>query len=797
MISILFRHTLQQSHTNYSNNIVEQMQTSYPEYWKEMDLLNRDSKIILSQNQSLQKTLEILNKQIQFKDSELYNIETRLENLDIFEQHLTSLNLRCEFLDKQVLNLENKIKIPSYSTNINTPLQGMKEFKDRSNKMSNSIKIEWKTTETTLENLCTEFSYLKEQLSIANNNFNLDYSIMDESNISHNSTTDKSNSLFSDQELPSMDETYNNTSNILNYKSSDDNSKTNEYNNKIKDDNKNNSNNSINSINSNNNYIDNNNNNNKNNNNKNNNNNIRKKKKLLKMESFLNFADNLANNDSIIDNNHSDNEIVPLRGFKINSMNENPLFDNKSTKKKKIIKDKSSIRSIRKKLKLIDLPAIDEEEFNLQSEYENETEIEIKNNVLEIMNEENEEYHELSIGYDKNLHRRHNSLPENSSLDGNNLILSSDESIRHFTSYETGLNSKFNHKKFNVTDFLFEKSSNFDKLNNQNNLLSSSPFSTFKASYIDNESYYGENNLTKHEKCNEFYSKSDTSLLLDSDSSDESYGDENVTPLILKKESKLSLYRCNSHESIFSTINDSKSIRKFPLREKNLDLKAQTMKWLKPNIPLVSSSTQYSAQPSKVSNHNNAHDDIINILQSGNTLNENISTPSTPKKTSLSASNTPFSQQKSSSSCKIPISSPMQIHKKTDISESNTSDAPISSWFSSLIPNSAFTNPEIGKFIGQPSGVHFNNNENEDKSFKSNSFNNKVKNTQSSFTLAPINFRKVKSNINGPSSSLTIHRNGEKIITHGYGSGFNNNNVISSRVSHGALREALENDMNF
>lgn len=715
-------------------------------YWQEMSALNRESQSVLTQNESLQNRLKDLNQQMNAKDTELYNLETRLENLDIFEQHLTSLNLRCEFLDKQVTNLESKQKVspPLFNTNLHlakmraTP--GLKGFKDRS-----CLNIEWRTTETTFENLCTEFKYLKEQLTIANNHIQLDSS-HDDSLLSH-SSTNRSTSLFSETEIPSMDDA---CSSLVISTSKEDQFTSNFANTDL--------------------------------------NPQAKKKKLLKMESFLNFAETENNNKETNKDKESHN-IGPLRGFNINTIHDNPLFESNSLthldgeenipKPELPLGRKAPTKPIKKKLELISLPCITEEnqslcEVNNCVDQENIT-FEHHNPVLN----KNNGYKEISILHDQKSHRRHSSLPETSSLDGNNLILASDESIRHFMSHETGLNSKYaNHKKFNISDFLFVEPNEPRNKSGPNTMdqlelrdpcmISSSPFSTFKASYIDDESFYGGS-----EDNNKFSTQCVNSLHIDSDSdSDESYGDENATPLILKKESRLSLYKCKSHESIFSAM--TKHTKDFPMRERNLDLKAQTMKWLKPNNPTVSFSTQPFITSNNVAFKNNAHDDIINILHSG----ANLGTELDPQ--------TPTGIRSESPEKSIPsntFSSPMPI-KSIGSEEFNNNSDGISSWFSNFIPNSAFTNPEVGKLIGQPSA----------KSLDVKGGLSRSRGKPTSFTLTPINFRKVRANINGPSSSLIINKNGERIISHGYGSSFNNS-VISSRISHGALRDALESEI--
>lgn len=716
-------------------------------YWEEMSILNRESRTVLMENKTLQQRLHDLNQQMNAKNIELYNLETRLENLDIFEQHLTSLNLRCEFLDKQVSNLENKQKTssPSYNTDVYlteiTATTGLREFKDRS-----SLNIEWRTTETTFDNLCTEFKYLKEQLSIANNQTQLESSLNDISVLSH-SSTDRSTSLFSESGMVLTDDGCNSVITANSRELSI--SKHTKPNPKHQT----------------------------------------QKKKLLKMESFLNFYDNASINKEK-ECEKDKHQIGPLRGFNINTIQDNPLYEEESRQYKENLKTthkitstlgrKASAKSIKKKFQLASLPCIEEDNSGYAdfAFHTGEESVNSKQKRFDLSKEN--DYIEHSMSFDQRFHRRHSSLPETSSLDGNNLNVASDESIRHFSSYDVGLNTKYaNSKKYNITDFLFVKSKDMQNSTPTNTtdgmethescIVSSSPFSTFKASYIDDESFYDG-----RDENNKFTTQCVNSLTIVSDSdSDESYGDENATPLILKKESKLSLYKCKSHESIFSTM--SKHTRNFPLRERNLDLKAQTMKWLKPNNPIVSSSVQPFVTSQNATIIKNAHDDIINILHSGG----NNATESEPQ--------TPIRDQSVSPKSFIPhkiSSSPLPIQKNDSAEFNNNSDGQLSSWFSSLIPNSAFTNPEVGKLVGKPSA----------KNLEVKTSLSKSRGKAASFTLTPINFRKVRTNFNGPSSSLTINKNGERIITHGYGSGFNNS-VVSSRVSHGALRDALESDM--
>jgi hypothetical protein len=682
----------------------------------------------MAENKKLLQQLNDLHHKINVNNVQLYNIETGLENLDIFEQHMTSLNLRCEFLDKQISNLEYK-NLPSN----NKKDQKINQSQDHTAKkyVDFNSKIELRTTETTLENLCNEFSYLQDQLTAANEQI-ITEPLIDNESIDSQLLTSESISIFSNVENCSTDDGCTIIMNSSTKEKTFDKSAMKLTTTK------------------------------------------KKKKKLLKMESFLNFKENLSPEKP-----RKSDQIGPLKGFRINLINENPLFDEKETKPS--VKNKISMKSIHKRLKLVDLPSIDEDCFSESNEQEYDMKLSkfsINNNTETYKREEDKEndYYNLSNDCTYKQHRRRFSLPETSSLEGNNIQLLSEDPLRHFISHDTGLNSKYHSKNYNITDFLFMTKENIPDSNP--NFVSSSSILTFKDSYIDNENYEefsihnGDTVSLKDE------------IFLDEFESDESYGDEDATPLILKKESNLRLRKCKSDESFLSTID--KSARFFPLREKNLDLKAQTMKWLKPNIPTVSSSIQPLAVPSNLTITNsssNAHDNIIGILQSSSNKNTD-SIPVTPVKIPTIPANNVSSSWVPTKLCTSPMPVPMPVPIAKSIKQSSNTpistfnDEHKSSWISSFIPNSAFTNPEVGKLI-KPSNKNIN-----------------ILGSSESFHLKserrPLTERSV--NVNGPSSSLTIKKNGSRIIKHGYGSTFNEN-VLSSRVSHSALREALEIDM--
>lgn len=687
---------------------------------RDIESLNRRSKLILDENKILLKGLNELNYQIHVKNTQIYNIETRIENLEIFEQHLTSLNLRCEFLDTQISSLENRQANYSLEQRLGHThlLNGTSDF---------NLKIERRTTRTTLDNLYTEFSYLKEQLSMANEQLPLDSSLHDES-LASQMSANGSASIFSEVDTSTTDEECHTSAHASS--------------NAIPQE-------VINTEPANTSYAE----------------SARKKKILLKMESFLNFKDNNIPKPST-------QNIGPLKGFRIHTMKENPLNDHVH-KETDPVKSKASIRSIRKKLELVELPSIEEEYKEL---IENEKQVKENN------------YQGVFIGFNKD-HRRHLSLPESVSIDDNRTINTEDH-LRHFISDDTGLNCRFSTRNYGSTDLDISNLARENVLEKEtfcqtkDNFISSSPFSSFEKNYIvddiaDAFSYY-ENEEQENTAFDDHTMFEPSNVRTAGESSpyvnesDESYGDENATPLLLRKGSKISLYRSKSHESIFSAV--SKSTNNFPLREKNLDLKAQTMRWLKPNMPVVSSSVEPFTITSKISNKtSNAHDDMINILHSGvNKITELAAAVSKdPPQTPITTSWIPnkiFSSP-------IPISSPLPIKSNRSI-KSFSNDGAKPSWISSFIPNSAFANPEIGRIISQSSAK------------QSNTFTNCTDNKKTLLQRE----RRLEHSSNGPSSSLTIQKNGNRIIKHGYGSNFNDN-VLTSRVSHGALREALEYDM--
>ena len=719
----------------------------------------RDSKAVLSDHKNLKKRLQDLHNAINAKNSKHYNLETRLENLDIFEQHLTSLNLRCEFLDKQVSNLENKKNSNVYNgfspTNFNT-----------TRNMDFNSKIELKTTETTLNNLSTEFSYLKEQFSIANEQMPIDSREVDETVMSQMSLN-RSTSIFSDSEAPSMYECYPPSA-----ASQDTFNHEFEHATTVKTP-------------------------------------TEKKatsvKKLMKMESFLNFNQEFDIPDTDATPSLK-SDITPIKGFKINTTHDNPFFDPASEQDsvaQHCVKPKLSTKSLKRALSLApELPCIDEYEEDVTScdERADDTFGESDDiNEVEILYGRGEQFPKDHLNL-----KRHVSMP----LSNYTRKRSSMDPIKHFASYDNGLNTQLS--PF-LTDMLFVSNSMKDTnditsapaTGDFDDMLSSSPCSKFTTSKSMDDMYpdlqFGASQTIydpvmdeTHQEDTTYYGhqSSDSTDYTDEADSINDYGSATATPILVRRESKLSLHRCKSQDSIFSTL--SRKSKLFPLREKNLDLKAQTMKWLKPNQPLVSSSVQ-PVTPRLSKDTTNAHDGILNLLNSGV---KTFDAESTQEPSAITPTKTQEPYTPKTKSSWIPFASPISVTPlfapttPTKNNSAPSSDAPISSWISSFIPNSAFTNPEIGKLLGRPAQKPTNLADDDVPTLQNvnNSLPKNIKFQKNYLSeRAPI--------FNGPSSSLTIGRNGSLIMRHGYGSGFNKTNALSSKVSHSALREALNMDM--
>ena len=125
--------------------------------------MTKRSRLVQSINEDLCLQMDQLQLHVIQKEDTIEELHTRLENTNIFLRHLTSLELRCDFLEKQIAHLEGEDASAKDSEILATRNLGLHEFR-----MWKENNINRKTVETTLENLAREYDYLTEQLQQAN-----------------------------------------------------------------------------------------------------------------------------------------------------------------------------------------------------------------------------------------------------------------------------------------------------------------------------------------------------------------------------------------------------------------------------------------------------------------------------------------------------------------------------------------------------------------------------------------------------------------------------------------------------
>ncbi|GMF07601.1 unnamed protein product [[Candida] boidinii] len=137
-------------------NIIDKFQKLTEKSTRELQI---NSQLNLKLNNSKTKLLTNENK--------IDELITKSANLDIFLEHLTSLILRSEFLESQLNNFERSIIDNStiYSSTKDESFDG--SLLDPNKKLH----LDWRTTQTTYENLCLEYKYLSDQIKLANGYF--------------------------------------------------------------------------------------------------------------------------------------------------------------------------------------------------------------------------------------------------------------------------------------------------------------------------------------------------------------------------------------------------------------------------------------------------------------------------------------------------------------------------------------------------------------------------------------------------------------------------------------------------
>lgn len=690
----------------------------------EMDYLIKltdQSQQLIDENERVTNETEQLNNELITTERQIYQWSTKLNNFDIFDQHLTSLNMRCEFLDQQVGKLESRAdNLQKIGRGIKAEVNlGLSEF----SRFGDTGGMDWKTTETTLENLKKEFIYLSDQLKEAN-------SFDDELSFEQ----DANSSLFSDQNSGSdftnfSDRSLNDCIDLGN---------TNQP-----------------------------------------------KKKLMKMESFLNIQDQPIKAIPSPSDDLEDFLIRPLKlarkqmpdvSKELSSNNGNgklnctslisPTVNVNHTEKKKY------------KPAIAISPIIEETSSSIFQQHKRSSSFPASSITAVTYEEEGEE----------------------------------DDSLRHYLSYDTALNNKF----VNDLDRLFDKKNN--------RVLGSISLPATKSRGSKKSRHKAPPPIPEYGECHLDFQNSS---MLNADSfygndhsdteSDGSYGNEDAEPFELPSKSKL--HRSNSHESIFSnklnftaqeqlaetylnynkdkTTSQKNNTDSAQCKQDNfkyegtIDLKQQTMKWLTPTHACAEVQIGEATFLSSSNGEN-----VKRIYEGVGRSRSSSQSSATCKSREII---TPITiKRKLKHSRSISASSILMPNTSSEHEESTMG----ASWFNfpafSMIPNSAFTSPETGKIVGRVSGRSLFNGT-PPNYIRRNGYERKFPGHSlgmNSSKARPETLKYQQSrnpNSNNLASSATIIFEKNYVIKHGNSDV--NGSVVSSRISHGALREALECDI--
>ncbi|QPG74242.1 hypothetical protein FOA43_001567 [Brettanomyces nanus] len=715
----------------------------------QLGILTQRSEQQLNSNEQISSQLHTLQSQIIDREYTIEELAAKHENSQIFLQHLASLSLRCDFLDKQLTGLEGSSHTDtSISATCNLGLKEFKDWKENS--------LNWMTAETTYENLSLEYNYLIKQLNIANKRYegyrNGDNVINSEDAsdlpASTSATDISTDSLFSSKQTSLVTNSSSSFSEVLPRAP---------------------------------------------------------KRRLLKMESFLSIP---YEQEGIYQIKSDDSSRPLLKQFRIPSIvlenNERAAAANGAPLK---LREASN------------LPVLHESEYeeSFQSRCHLKHHISLPEtvNVPETMCTAESTLKTIDI---EEKDTDNSTKPGKTSdlswffdhLDAKSQPCMPKETLRHFVSYDTGL-KRSSSKHFNFNDFSFI--GDVDLTNDTTELRydkssvidSSQSITTVKHSHIDEEA---------------------VGMTASSMNSDDSYGHEEVLPVdflspqsqssslgetqiyenidtyianLKKKDIERKLHKSRSHDSIFNDYGKNDRGRVSHLR--NTDLKAQTLKWLKPCVPIVSPSDASFQRPVVEKS-----EPVITVSSSfrklkleTNPINTTAATSAFPwffKSEPHTKQEAPVHPQQLRHQMSMSLTSRKEMASSTttpiDIVASG-SYVPQSHnhWWESIIPDSAMITSETGKLIGQPAARSLANN-----TGTGASMNHSALSCSTSFEPRRLVLNKIMGRItpNGSYSTMLIGGNGRKIIRHGYGSDFHTN-VLSSRVSHAALREALESDM--
>lgn len=784
--------------------------------------MTKRSRLVQSINEDLCLQMDQLQLHVIQKEDTIEELHTRLENTNIFLRHLTSLELRCDFLEKQIAHLEGEDASAKDSEILATRNLGLHEFR-----MWKENNINRKTVETTLENLAREYDYLTEQLQQANqacatkededegrtNVSSVDDTYTETSNdASIFSTLNDSNASSSSIEITNAGcNNYNEQGSVGRWK-------------KCQKPQKN-----------------------------------EKKRHLLKMESFL----TIPYEQKIVQNKPRDVEKPYLKHFKISSLQSGGSSRTKSGPR--IVSTSTTVseasfppRSSGKwHLPILNVAAEDSEteenDKTLTEDYQSTVAEDTSSFIGSLCS--------CTPHY---THRRHLSMPGTNEMpelifgdaegnsknaftevstgniqgyihqpngeekadsqrldfkwllrkkrDQDNEFLGTSQGVlRHFVSQDTGLNLIHRGGKIgrsNIGDFMRPKIS-CDEDSYEQGYASDDSYGEEVARPLilesveeESDPYYAEGN-SHYVEGNSLYLEGDSEedphhLKKDTNHvnkknpqySDDQHNSAETPPIRFKDDTGIiipckaaaTIRKSHSHESIFDDYQMEQE--KHRLEMQSMDLKSQTLKWLKPCTPVISSTRETVRGRGEIMPKSRSAFCRSNEETSANMdCQKQAETSGDTKKCHMEA-DTRNIPQATKQIAPIAISLPNRgLGRKTGstlTAECLTSaSTKRSRWWQSMIPNSAIVVAETGTLINRRASRSLATNCS--SSYKSNRF-------ASSF------LRPQAANMNGSFSTMVIGHNGSRMISHGFGSEFNSS-VVSSEVNQDDLQDALEGDI--
>lgn len=768
--------------------------------------MTKRSELLQSINEDLCLEMDQLQLHVIHKEDAIEELHTRLENTNIFLRHLTSLELRCDFLEKQIAHLEGEDTLLKDSEILATRNLGLHEFR-----MRKENNINRKTVETTLENLAREYDYLTEQLQEANQAC-VSKEDEDEGRTNVSCADDTLTEISNDTSIFSTMNDSNTSSSLLditNNRSGNYNEQASvkqwpQHQNQTK---------------------------------------ARKKRHLLKMESFL----TIPYEQKIVQNKPREVEKPYLKHFRISSLQTGGSSETDGNSRVISTSTTASEASFPPRnsgkwhLPLLNLttedPEMDTTDGGLTEEFQSM-----------VADDSSSFTASACSSIPRYHHRRHLSMPDTTEIsesffsdaerctegtftevstgniqgyihqpnggktaDSERLDFkwllrkkrdqdgefpgSSKGVLRHFVSQDTGLSLIHRGKrvgKCGVTAFARPTEFIHDEESYEEGYVSDDSYGEGVAKPLVLESVEEEAEGLYYEEAGENEKKADKHIGARNlvGSPQIKFGDD--TGIMIPCKAVATIRKSRSHESIFDTYRREEEERKLEMQ--SLDLKSQTLKWLKPCTPVVSSTREIAYGKGKIFPlssgelyHSRKPEEVgrgsVKCIATKPRVAEILSSSQAiPTYSGKASDKNIISTMKKATPIAISLPSRPPARK---LGSTLTADCLTSAstkrsrWWQSMIPNSAIVTAETGRLIN----IHAS------RSVATNCSGS----YQNSRFTSPF-LRPQTSNMNGSFSTMVIGHNGSRMISHGFGSDFNSS-VVSSEVNQDALQDALEGDI--